>query len=165
MTLTPAFIGLGSNLDDPPAQLRRAAASLAHLPRTELISISKLFRSRPMGPAEQPDYTNAVAGVRTALSARELLAELQRIEREQGRMRGPDRWGARTLDLDLLTYGALVCADDDLMLPHPGAHLRDFVLVPWCSIAPDAEIPGHGNVCNLAKRCASHGLAPLDGVP
>jgi 2-amino-4-hydroxy-6-hydroxymethyldihydropteridine diphosphokinase len=167
VTATPtlAFVGLGSNLDDPAAQLRRAREALSRLPQSELISTSKLFRSRPMGPRDQPDYTNAVAGVRTVLSARQLLAELQRIEADQGRRRASDRWGPRTLDLDLLTYGELVCREEGLELPHPGAHLRDFVLVPWCTIAPDAVIPGWGNVCELAKRCESHGLAPIDDVP
>lgn len=160
-----AYVGVGSNLDDPVAHVRRAQRDLAQLPQTELISTSKLFRSHPMGPRDQPDYTNAVVCLHTQLSARQLLRELQRIERDHGRVRTPDRWGARTLDLDLLTYGNLICDDDELTLPHPGAHLRDFVLVPWCAIAPETIIPGKGTVCELATRCAAHGLVVIDDVP
>ncbi len=160
-----AFIGLGSNLQNPISQLQRAKIALTTLSQSELIATSNVFGSRPMGPQDQPDFANAVAAIRTELSPADLLTQLQEIEFSQGRVRKKDQWGPRTLDLDLLAYGDLVMTTERLTLPHPGAHLRDFVLVPWCSIAPEAEIPGKGKVCDLAKRCMSHGLVLLDAVP
>ena len=159
MSIRPAFIGLGANLDDPAGQIERALDAIANLPLTTLVIRSALYVSRPMGPADQPDYVNAVAQVDTGLAAPELLTELLAIERRQGRQRCADqRNGPRTLDLDLLLYADLVSDDPALTLPHPGAHERDFVLVPLAEIAPQLVIPGRGRIIDLLAGCNSHGL-------
>lgn len=159
MTVWPAFIGLGGNLDDPAGQIERALGAIAGLPQTTLIRRSALYQSRPMGPSDQPDYVNAVAQVDTALAAPELLTELLAIERRQGRQRcAGQRNGPRTLDLDLLLYADLICDGPALTLPHPGAHERDFVLVPLADIAPQLVIPGRGHVGDLLAGCNRHGL-------
>jgi 2-amino-4-hydroxy-6-hydroxymethyldihydropteridine diphosphokinase len=163
MNAWPAFIGLGANLDDPAGQIERALGAIASLPLTALVKRSALYLSRPMGPADQPDYINAVAKVDTGLSAAELLTELLAIERRQGRQRSADqRNGPRTLDLDLLLYADLVSDDPALTLPHPGAHERDFVLVPLAEIAPRLVIPGRGRVSDLLAGCIDHGLCRHD---
>lgn len=160
-----AFIGLGANLDGPVAQIERALAAIAVLPDTDLRCRSSLYGSRPMGPAGQPDYVNAVAQIETRLSPEDLLAALLAIERRQGRVRSPaQRNGPRTLDLDLLLHGDAVRADPALTLPHPGAHERDFVLVPLAEIAPDLAIPGRGAVRDLLAGCTGHGVRRLTPV-
>lgn len=160
-----AFVGLGANLNHPAAQIERALAAIAALPDTELLRQSGLYGSRPMGPANQPDYVNAVAQVETLLSAEDLLTALLAIERRQGRERSPaQRNGPRTLDLDLLLHGDAVRADPNLTLPHPGAHERDFVLVPLAEIAPDLVIPGRGTVRELLAGCTGHGVRRLASV-
>ncbi len=159
MSAWPAFIGLGSNLGDPAAQIERALDAIASLPLTTLVTRSALYLSRPMGPANQPDYVNAVAQVATAMVPCALLTALLAIERRQGRQRcAGQRNGPRTLDLDLLLYADMVSDDPALTLPHPGAHERDFVLVPLAEIAPQVVIPGHGRVGDLLAGCTSHGL-------
>jgi len=159
----PAYVGLGSNLDDPVAQVRRALAALVGLPQTRLVAHSSLYRSPPMGPLDQPDYVNAVAALLTALPAAELLAALQGIEEEQGRRRDGLRWGPRTLDLDLLLYGELAVHSDTLTLPHPGLAERPFVLVPLLEVAPGLRVAGGPRVAQLAARVGAGGLARLDG--
>jgi 2-amino-4-hydroxy-6-hydroxymethyldihydropteridine diphosphokinase len=138
-----AFIGLGANLGDPEAQVRLAVSQLRKLPRTRLLARSSLYRSAPVGVGEQPDFVNAVAGVETTLSARELLEELLALEARFGRER-PSPGAARTLDLDLLLYGERVIAEPGLTVPHPRMHERAFVLMPLAEIAPDIVIPGRG---------------------
>jgi len=145
---TQAYIGLGSNLSDPPAQLTRAVRDLDALPATQVMRVSSFYRNPPLGPP-QPDYVNAVAAVRTDLAARELLAGLHAIERAHGRVRDGRRWAPRTLDLDLLTYADLSIDEDDLVVPHPGLAARAFVLVPLHEIAPDLVIPGHPRLLDL----------------
>jgi 2-amino-4-hydroxy-6-hydroxymethyldihydropteridine diphosphokinase len=144
---TVAFVGLGSNLGDSAAVLRAALRALDALPRTRLSRASKLYRTPAWGQTDQPDFLNAVAMLDTALTARELLAAMLEIEREAGRSRradGSDRWGPRTLDLDLLLYAEAVIAEPGLHVPHPHLHERAFALVPLVEIAPDARIPGIG---------------------
>ena len=158
---TRAYIGLGSNLDDPAAQVRRALDLLVSLPGSRLYSHSSLYRSAPLGPADQPDYVNAVAALDTDLDAHALLHELQAIETEQGRVRGDQRWGPRTLDLDLLLYGDAVINDAELTVPHPGLPVRAFVLYPLMEIAPDLMVPGRGSLQELVARCPRDGLARL----
>jgi 2-amino-4-hydroxy-6-hydroxymethyldihydropteridine diphosphokinase len=156
-----AYIGIGSNLNDPAARVRAAFGELARLPETRLAARSCLYGSKPMGPADQPDYVNAVAGVDTRLSAVDLLQALANIEDRQGRERGSERWGPRTLDLDLLLYGEQRIATPALTVPHPCMHERDFVLVPLAEIAGDLDIPGHGAVSTLAGHCEQHDLVRL----
>lgn len=156
-----AYVGLGSNLCGPVRQVREALAALAALPRTTLVSSSALYRSAPMGAAEQPEYVNAVACLDTRLAPHALLAELQRIEARHGRVRGARRWGPRTLDLDLLLYADLQCADAELTLPHPGVHQRPFVLQPLHDISPRLHIPGHGRVDALLEAAGDGGVRML----
>ena len=158
--MTPAYVGLGSNLAGPEAQVRRALEGLGRLPRTRLLAASRLYRSPPMGPADQPDYVNAVAAVETDLPPLELLDALQALETAQGRVRG-ERWGPRTLDLDLLLYGRLELDHPRLRLPHPGLYGRNFVLYPLAELAPDLEVPGAGPLAALLARCPRDGLRPL----
>jgi 2-amino-4-hydroxy-6-hydroxymethyldihydropteridine diphosphokinase len=141
-TFIRAYIGLGSNLDSPEQQLKRAIAALQRIPESRLTAISRLYSSKPMGPADQPDYLNAVAMFDTCLEPLALLDALQAIETAQGRVRSGERWGARTLDLDLLLYGAEVINLPRLQVPHPGITLRNFVLKPLFELAPELTLPG-----------------------
>jgi 2-amino-4-hydroxy-6-hydroxymethyldihydropteridine diphosphokinase len=155
---TPAYVGLGSNLDNPPAQLRRALAALARLPETRRVASSGFYWNPPMGPPGQPDYLNAVAGLLTLLSPPALLAELRQIEAAQGRERDGPHWGPRTLDLDLLLHGQTCSADESLALPHPGIADRPFVLVPLAEVAPGLRLPDGREVARLAAACGAAGL-------
>ena len=159
-----AYIGLGSNLADPVQQVARALDALASIPQSQLVAQSRLYRSAPLGPPDQPDYVNAVAALDTSLGANALLHHLHRIEELQGRVRNGERWGSRTLDLDLLLYGDQISHDAELTLPHPGAHERAFVLVPLCAIAPSATIPGKGKVVDLLHACHSQFIEMIDSA-
>lgn len=161
MSDVPAYIGLGANLGDPVQQLLTALAALERLPATRVMACSSLYRSRPMGEPGQPDFINAVAAVATRLAAQELLEQLQRIERAQGRIRGAERWGPRTLDLDLLVYGDETIDSPHLQVPHPGLGERDFVLCPLQEIAPQLVIPGLAPVAALLAGCQRHDLQRL----
>jgi 2-amino-4-hydroxy-6-hydroxymethyldihydropteridine diphosphokinase len=157
----PAYIGLGSNLQEPKTQVRRACAALAALATTRLVRVSPLYRSRPFGPVPQPDFINAVAGVLTQLDARTLLGELLALERALGRPAQRERWGPRVIDLDLLVYGRERRAEPDLILPHAGIVERNFVLYPLADLAPDLDVPGLGRVAELRGRLGSEGLERL----
>lgn len=146
-----AYIGLGSNLDNPVARIASALQSISRIPATTLLRCSSRYRSRPQGPPDQPDYINAVAEIDTLLTAEKLLECLQAIEQQQGRVR-MQRWGPRTLDLDLLLFGNTVLRSDTLTVPHPEMHRRAFVLYPLHEIAPDIEIPGHGRIGQLLRE-------------
>jgi 2-amino-4-hydroxy-6-hydroxymethyldihydropteridine diphosphokinase len=157
-----AYIGLGSNLEDPRRQVRTALVELGALPYTRLVAQSSLYRSDPMGPADQPDYINAVAAIDTLLTPLALLDALLGIERMHGRVRHGTRWGPRTLDLDVLIYGDRIISDTRLAVPHPGIGERAFVLLPLAEIAPNLAIPGHGAVAALAARFVRAGIERLD---
>ncbi len=147
------YIALGSNLEDPVAQLDRAVAALQHLPKTRWRAISPYYRSPPMGPADQPDYVNAVARLETRLAPLALLDRLQRIERRQGRVRKAQQWGPRTLDLDLLLYGQKQIRQRRLIVPHYGLAERSFVVVPLADVAEaNLEIPGVGLLSMLKQK-------------
>lgn len=152
-------VALGANLGDARATLAAALTALDRHPRVAVAAVSPLLRStavvRPGAPP-QPDYLNAVAVLRTDLPLRELLALCQGIELGHGRVR-TERWDARPLDLDLVAAGSLTWQDADLTLPHPRAHERGFVLAPWARVVPDAVLPGHGPVAELAARCGDPG--------
>jgi 2-amino-4-hydroxy-6-hydroxymethyldihydropteridine diphosphokinase len=158
MPVTEVAIGLGSNLADPVEQLRAALSELRQLPATRLLCHSRFYRSAPMGEPDQPDYVNAAAMLETGLAAHDLLKRLQGIERRQGRRRERVRWGARTLDLDLLLWGETAIDEPGLTVPHPGLHLRPFVLYPLAEIAAARSVPGRGTVGELAAACGSKGL-------
>lgn len=155
--LVTAYLGLGSNLDDPAAQVARAIDALAALSGSSLRAVSSFYRNPPMGPKDQPDYVNAVVALETSLAPRALLDAMQAIERSQGRDRSGQRWGPRTIDLDLLVYGDRLVAEDHLTVPHAGLAERAFVLVPLAEIAPLLSIPGQPALTTLlaAVDCAS----------
>lgn len=161
-TLKTAFVGLGSNLEDPVAQIHQALRELSALPSTGLVARSSLYRSAPVGRTEQPDFVNAVARVATGLSPRELLLALLDIEQRHGRVREFVN-APRTLDLDLLMYEELNCQEQDLILPHPRMHERAFVLLPLTDIAPDCVIPGRGSARALLAACAGQSVEKLEG--
>jgi 2-amino-4-hydroxy-6-hydroxymethyldihydropteridine diphosphokinase len=165
MHWVPAYVALGSNLDGPEAQMESALACLADVPRTRRVLHSRFYASAPMGPADQPEFVNAVAGLLTQLPARELLRELKRIEHDMGRTPPPVRWGPRRIDLDLLLYDGMTICEPDLTVPHPGIHERNFVLYPLADVAPALLIPGHGPVGELARKLGSEGLRPLARAP
>jgi 2-amino-4-hydroxy-6-hydroxymethyldihydropteridine diphosphokinase len=142
-------VGIGSNLGDPLEQVRNAQAALERLPRSACFAHSRPWRSAPLGPADQPDFINACSGFVTTLGPHELLDHLQGLERAAGRTKAAERWGPRTLDLDLLVLGSLVIDDERLTLPHPRAAERNFVLLPLSEIAPWLVIPGRGSVARL----------------
>ncbi|SEO59799.1 2-amino-4-hydroxy-6-hydroxymethyldihydropteridine diphosphokinase [Aquisalimonas asiatica] len=155
-----ACIGLGSNLDGPAAQVRRAVDALAAHDGMQVTACSSLYASAPMGPQDQPDYINAVAVVETALTPSELLDALQAQEAAQARRRDR-RWGPRTLDLDLLTYGDATISTERLQVPHPGLHLRAFVLYPLAELDPARRVPGLGPVQELLAACSDDGIRRL----
>ena len=160
----PAYVALGSNLDDPRAQVLLARERLAQLPLTRLVSMSPLYRSRPLGPIAQPDYVNAVAALLTQLDLAALFGELRGIERALGRPPQHERWGPRIIDLDLLAYARERRSDPDLTLPHPGIPERNFVLYPLADIAPDLDLPGLGRVAGLAGKVTAEGLTRLQAA-
>jgi 2-amino-4-hydroxy-6-hydroxymethyldihydropteridine diphosphokinase len=157
----PAYVGLGSNLEDPRGQVLTALARLGQLPLTRVVLTSPLYASRPLGPVAQPDYVNAVAGLLTQLEPQALLSELRAIEAALGRPAVHERWGPRVIDLDLLSYARERRSGADLTLPHPGIPERNFVLYPLADIAPDLDLPGLGRVAGLAGRITAEGLTRL----
>lgn len=154
------FIGLGSNLDDPVDQVQRAFVELDALPASRLTDRSPLYLSKPHGPPDQPDYVNAVARLRSTLDPEALLDGLQAIERAHDRVRGR-RWGARTLDLDLLLYGDHEIDTRRLVVPHPQLRRRAFVIAPLHDIAPSLAIPGGGTPSTLLRRVGTQGLRSI----
>ncbi|HEY6573018.1 MAG TPA: 2-amino-4-hydroxy-6-hydroxymethyldihydropteridine diphosphokinase [Candidatus Eisenbacteria bacterium] len=140
--MTKAFVGLGSNLGEREAQIRRALEELGKLPRTKVLRVSSLYDTEPVGEVEQPRFLNAVACVDTELTAGELLWNLLLVEQRLGRVRAKvKKWGPRTIDLDLLFFGDLVAEEPGLTVPHPEAHLRAFVLAPLAELEPDFVHP------------------------
>jgi 2-amino-4-hydroxy-6-hydroxymethyldihydropteridine diphosphokinase len=160
-TADRAFVGLGSNLEDPANQLQRAIAALADVPHTKILNVSSFYRSAPFGPVEQPDFLNAVVQLETRLDARNLLLHLLAIERQQGRTRG-ERWGPRTIDLDLLVHGETSSDTAELRLPHPGIALRNFVLLPLQEIAPDLVVQGLGRIADIVVSRTEPRISRVD---
>lgn len=144
-----AVIALGANIGDPEEQIQIAIALLQD--SLELIAVSSIIKTAPVGGPSQPDYLNAVCIAESELSASELLGLLQGIEKSLGRVR-EERWGPRTIDLDLIQYGTILSAADELTLPHPRAHERRFVLEPWFEIEPDAILLTHGKISELLAQ-------------
>ena len=152
-----AYIGLGSNLEEPAAHVQKAFEELDELPFTRLLAHSSLYRSAPVGRLDQPDFINAVAYIKTALPPRELLQALLGIEQKHGRVREYLN-APRTLDLDLLLYDDLQLDEDGLILPHPRMHERAFVLQPLLEMASISSIPGRGNIRELLAACEGQRL-------
>ena len=158
-----AAIGLGGNLGDVAVTLRAAFDALDDLPRTRLLRASRLYRTPAWGHVTQPDFINAAALLETRLRAPVLLDALLEIERTFGRDRERgERWGPRTLDLDLLLYGDAVIDAPGLRVPHPHLHERAFALLPLVEIAPEAMIPGQGRAAELLCGIDAGGCVVLD---
>lgn len=163
--LVRAYVGLGSNLQDPQAQLRLALDGLNRLPDTRVIKCSDYYLTQPVGPVPQADFVNAVCELETALQPLALLRQLLALEARAGRRReGVVRWGPRVLDLDLLVYDQEVINEPELILPHPHLTERAFVLIPFAEIAPYVHVPGKGRVADLVKAVSSAGVARLPGT-
>ncbi len=153
MPAVTAYISLGSNLSDPVAQVRAGMDALAGLPQTQVEARSSFYASAPVGIVAQPDFVNAACRVRTGLSARALMLALLDIEQQHGRVRGGEKGGPRTLDLDLLLYGQDILNEPDLVVPHPRLHERAFVLQPLCELDAQLAIPGRGRAADLLAAC------------
>lgn len=158
--MTRCYIGLGSNLAKPQQQLQDALRELDALPETSLLRSSGFYRSAPIGPGDQPDYVNAVAELETRLAPLQLLDGLQTIEAGHGRER-TIRWGARTLDLDILLFGQQCIDLPRLQVPHPRMAERNFVLLPLAELEPDLVIPGEGSLHALVRNCPHNRLEKL----
>jgi 2-amino-4-hydroxy-6-hydroxymethyldihydropteridine diphosphokinase len=161
------YIGLGSNLELPHRQIRKAIQAISQITDTRVVAESGLYSSRPLvpasGPVAQPDYCNAVVKIETRLDPLTLLDHLQLIEHAQGRER-LQHWGPRTIDLDILMFDNLQMSDERLTLPHPGISQRAFVLHPLSSIDDSLDIPGHGMLRELIKSCPKNGLRYLGAI-
>jgi len=156
------YIGLGSNLEDPVLQIKQAVSSLKSISGCSYLDDSGLYLSKPLIAddaqiKDQPDYYNAVALLETELKAEELLALLQVIENQQGRVRD-ERWGPRTIDLDILLYGQHEISHESLKIPHPEMCTREFVLYPLQRLSPEIHIPGHGMLNQIIKTCPENGI-------
>lgn len=156
-----AYVGLGSNLADPVAQLASAVAALASLPHTTLVAQSPFYSSRPVGPQDQPDFVNGAVHLQTELSPLALLDELQAIEQNQGRVR-IQRWGPRTLDLDLLLFGNQVIHNERLTVPHRELVNRDFALQPLLDLNPGLTLPDGQPLSDLRRQCPDNHLQRLE---
>lgn len=156
-----ALIGLGGNLGDVRSRLEAAIVALDAVPGIRVTARSRFYRTPPWGPVAQPDFVNAAVAVDTSLDAHALLDALLATERAFGRVRDGERWGPRTLDLDLLAYGDAVVADERLTVPHPRIAERAFVLLPLADIAPEAVLPGLGRVAGLLAAIDAAECIPL----
>lgn len=152
-----AFVALGGNLGDTRAYLHQALEAMSRLPQTQLLAQSRFYRTPPWGVVDQPPFLNAVAELDTALEAHALLDALLLIEQAAGRMRTAERWGPRTLDLDLLHVDGVILHDARLTLPHPRVAERAFVLLPLAELAPGLQLPGHGDVASLVAAIDTSG--------
>lgn len=152
------YIALGSNLAHPLLQVNTALKALAHIPRSRLVVCSPLYRTKPLGPQNQPDFLNAVVALDTLLSAEQLLDHTQAIERNQGRVRNDQRWGPRTLDLDIMLYGDQVIHSARLTLPHYGLKEREFMLYPLADIAPQLVLPDGTPLADCLRRVPQNGM-------
>jgi 2-amino-4-hydroxy-6-hydroxymethyldihydropteridine diphosphokinase len=159
------YLGLGSNLAEPSVQISRALRSLTKVKDTSVVSCSSLYASLPMGPKDQANYVNAVVYLHTNLAPLELLAATQAIELEQGRERKNERWGPRTLDIDILIYGNELINNDELVVPHYGMNVREFVLYPLLELNPQLCLPGGEILADIAKNCPVNGLSILSPAP
>ena len=156
-----AYIGLGSNLDNPKEHIAQALVALKKIAQTRFINCSHWYGSEAVGPGKQPDYINAVVSLTTELSAIDLLHQLQAIENQQGRQRNI-RWGARTLDLDLLLYGNDILNSKTLQLPHPEIKHRNFVLYPLYDLVPELTFPDGDTLASIMSHTQSSGLYRID---
>lgn len=150
--MTLAFIALGSNLAEPLTQVNNALAALARIPGSRVVATSSFYRTPPLGPQDQPDYLNAAVALETTLSAEALLDNTQRIELEQGRVRKAERWGPRTLDLDIMLFGDATINTERLTVPHYDMKNRAFMLLPLSEIAPALRFPDGERLADVLER-------------
>jgi len=155
-----AFIGLGSNLEEPREQINTALSSLDDVSEIEVLKTSSFYQSKPLLGMTGPDYLNVVCKIETKLSALDLLSKCQQIENKQHRVR-EIRWGSRTIDLDILLYGDEVISTKDLSVPHPEMIKRNFVLLPLFEIEPELELPGFGKLKELVRKVDSSSITKL----
>ena len=139
--MTLAYIAIGSNLASPLEQVNAAVQAIGEIPDSRVVAVSSFYRTPPLGPQDQPDYLNAAVALETALAPDELLSHTQRIELQQGRVRKAERWGPRTLDLDIMLFGQEIIHTDTLTVPHYDMHNRGFMLWPLYEIAPSLHFP------------------------
>ena len=158
--MATAYVALGSNLGDRLANLQGGVDALCTKPGLEDVAVSPVYETEPVGGPAQPDYLNAVLTASTSLPARVVLDRARAAEAALGRVRG-QRWGPRTLDVDVIAYADEISADPELTLPHPRAHERAFVLAPWHDLDPDAAIPGRGRIADLLAATGTDGLRQL----
>lgn len=156
--MTLAYIALGSNQASPLEQVSSALDALAAIPQSRMVATSSFYRTPPLGPQDQPDYLNAAVVLDTDLSAEALLDHTQRIELEHGRVRKEERWGPRTLDLDLMLFGDEVMHTDRLTVPHYDMKNRAFMLVPLLEIAPECRFPDGQSVAEILARLSQEGI-------
>jgi len=156
-------LAVGANLGDRLGTLQGCVQAIARLPDTDVLAISPVYETAPVGGPAQPDYLNAVLIIQTGLPPRDLLEAVHRIEADFGRVRA-EKFGPRTLDVDIVDYDGRVSRDPVLTLPHPRAHERAFVLAPWHDIDPSAELPGRGAVAELLARLDRGGVRPVPGA-
>jgi len=159
------YVGLGSNLDDPVSQVRAGVTALGQLPHTRFEACSSFYASAPVGTQAQPDFINAACRLQTALEPDVLMRGLMEIEQAHGRVRRGEKGGPRTLDLDLLLFGAQVIHSEALTVPHPRLHERAFVLYPLSELDPGLEIPGQGRASDLLAMCADQIVRKLEIRP
>lgn len=159
--MSRVYLGLGANLNDPLANISAAQAALLTLAEPGSLRHSPLYQSQPMGPADQPPYINGVSTFETELAPLDLLDALQAIEQTQGRVRKEQRWGPRTLDLDILLYDDLIMNDVRLTLPHYGMAQREFVLYPLADLCPTLILPCGTALAQLLLTCPLNGMTPL----
>ncbi len=151
--MTLVYIAIGSNLASPLEQVNAAIRALADIPDSRVVSVSSLYRTPPLGPQDQPDYLNAAVALETSLAPEALLDHTQRIELQQGRVRKAERWGPRTLDLDIMLFGDAIISSERLTVPHYDMKNRGFMLWPLFEIAPQLHFPD-----GLALRVALENL-------
>ena len=157
-SLSNVFIGLGSNLGDSMVYLTKAVKELNAHPDIARLALSRCYQSKPQGPQDQPDYINAVAQFETSLAAHDLLAVLQKIEKNNDRVRDGKHWGARTLDLDLLLYGNIIIDTETLVVPHPWMCKRSFVLYPLQELSPHLVFPDGRTLTECISKVSSKEL-------
>ena len=160
---TAVVLALGSNLGDRLANLQGGVDALCARPGLTGVVVSPVYETAPVGGPAQPEYLNAVLVAATTLPARAVLGRCQDAENALGRVR-PERWGPRTLDVDVIVYGTEISDDPELTLPHPRAHERAFVLAPWHDVDPGAVIPGRGPVTELLASVGSSGVRLYPGA-
>jgi len=153
--MTRAYIAIGSNLASPLEQVNAAITALGEIPHSQIVALSQFYRTPPLGPQDQPDYLNAAVALDTTLDADTLLDHTQRIELAQGRVRKAERWGPRTLDLDIMLFGDNVINTPRLTVPHYDMHNRGFMLWPLFEIAPEVRFPDGTPLACVLTQCGA----------